>query len=349
MKIQRTLLFSALIAGCAACAALTVFAQQSANSEIPDAPQATPAALTVPNGPYVVMDTAMGRITCQFFQKQAPIAVANFIGLAEGTKDWTDPTTGKVQHHKRYYDGTIFHRVIPEFMIQGGDPTGTGMGDPGYKFDDEFDPNLNFDRAGRLAMANSGPNTNGSQFFITEQPFDSGDGHYVIFGQCDDASVEVVKAIARVPRNSDDRPLTPVVLEKVTIVREGQPMATLLTLPPPPPPPPPGAAVTPTPGAAPMPRRITISPGVAQGLLESKTVPVYPIDAKKAGVSGTVVLTAVVGKDGLIEDLQVVSGPDMLQQAALDAVKQWRYRPYLLNGQPVEVHTTINIIFTLAR
>ena len=134
--------------------------------------------------------------------------------------------------HKRYYDGTIFHRVIPEFMIQGGDPTGTGMGDPGYAFDDEFDPNLNFDRPGRLAMANSGPNTNGSQFFITEQTFDSGDEHYVIFGQCDDASVDVVKAIARVPRNSDDKPLTPVVLEKVTIFDSALPP---LAAPPPPP------------------------------------------------------------------------------------------------------------------
>ncbi|MFZ0746574.1 MAG: peptidylprolyl isomerase, partial [Terracidiphilus sp.] len=124
--------------------------------EIPDAPQATAAALTSPNGPTVVMDTSMGRITCQFFQKQAPKAVANFIELANGTKDWTDPTTKKVQHHKRLYDGTTFHRVIPEFMIQGGDPTGTGMGDPGYTFDDELDPNLNFDVAGRLAMANSG-------------------------------------------------------------------------------------------------------------------------------------------------------------------------------------------------
>ena len=171
MKLQRTLLFSALAVACAASAALTVFAQQStpASQEIPDAPQATPEAMTVPNGPYVVMDTSMGRITCQFFQRQAPNAVANFIALAEGTKDWTDPTTKKMMRHKRYYDGTIFHRVIPEFMIQGGDPTGTGMGDPGYAFDDEFDPNLNFDRPGRLAMANSGPNTNGSQFFITEQ------------------------------------------------------------------------------------------------------------------------------------------------------------------------------------
>jgi len=333
MKTQRTLLISALAASCFTCAALTVFAQQSTNSEIPDAPQATAEAMTVPNGPYVVMDTSMGRITCQFFQKQSPNAVANFIALAEGNKDWTDPTTNKVQRHKRFYDGTTFHRVIPEFMIQGGDPAGTGMGGPGYAFDDEFDPSLNFDRPGRLAMANSGPNTNGSQFFITELPFESGNGHYVIFGQCDDASVDVVKAIARVPRNADDKPLTPVVLQKVTIANEL------------PPPPPPGEASAPTPGAAP--RRISISAGVAVGLLVSKAPIVYPIDAKKAGVSGTVVLSAIIGRDGTVEDLQVVSGPEMLQQAALDSVKQWRYRPYLLNGDPVEVRTTINIIFTL--
>ena len=160
-----------------------------------------------PNGPTVVMDTSMGRITCQFFQKQAPKAVANFIGLAEGTKDWTDPATNKKQHHKPLYDGTTFHRVIPEFMIQGGDPAGTGMGDPGYTFDDEFDPNLNFDVPGRLAMANSGPNTNGSQFFITEQAYDSLNQHYTIFGQCDDPSVAVVKTIARVQRDANDKPL----------------------------------------------------------------------------------------------------------------------------------------------
>ena len=118
----------------------------------------------------------------------------------KGTKDWTDPTTKKVQHNKPLYDGTTFHRVIPEFMIQGGDPAGTGMGDPGYKFDDEFDPNLNFDRPGRLAMANSGPNTNGSQFFITEQAYDSLNQHYTLFGQCDDASVAVVKTCPRATR-----------------------------------------------------------------------------------------------------------------------------------------------------
>jgi peptidyl-prolyl cis-trans isomerase A (cyclophilin A) len=225
MKIQHSLLAFALVA-CAGFVAFVVFAQQSApaKQEIPDAPQATAEVTTVPNGPFVVMDTSMGRITCQFYQKQAPKAVANFIALAEGTKDWTDPTTKKVQHRKRYFDGTIFHRVIPEFMIQGGDPTGTGMGDPGFTFDDEFDPGLNFDRPGRLAMANSGPNTNGSQFFITEQAYDTLNQHYTLFGQCDDASVAVVKTIARVQRDSNDKPLTPVMLQKVMIVPEGQPM-----------------------------------------------------------------------------------------------------------------------------
>ena len=195
--------------------------------DLPDVPTATPAALIVPNGPSVVMDTSMGRITCQFYQKQAPLAVTNFIGLARGTKDWTDPTTKKVQHHKPLYDGTTFHRVIPEFMIQGGDPAGNGSGDPGYAFDDEFNPDLNVDRPGRLAMANSGPNTNGSQFFITEQGYDSLNQHYTLFGQCDDSSVTVVKSIARVQRDGNDKPLEPVVIEKVTIVPEGQPMPPL--------------------------------------------------------------------------------------------------------------------------
>jgi peptidyl-prolyl cis-trans isomerase A (cyclophilin A) len=218
MKLQHTLLLPAL----AAAFAVAAYAQTS--NDLPDAPAATAAALIRPNGPTVVMDTSMGRITCQFYQKQAPKAVANFIGLAEGTQEWTDPATHVKHHGKPYFNGTIFHRVIPGFMIQGGDPTGTGMGDPGYAFRDEFDPNLNFDKPGRLAMANSGPNTNGSQFFITEQAYDSLNQHYSLFGQCDDASVEVVKAIARVPRDGNDKPLTPVVLKKVTIVREGQPL-----------------------------------------------------------------------------------------------------------------------------
>jgi peptidyl-prolyl cis-trans isomerase A (cyclophilin A) len=170
------------------------------------------------------MDTTMGRITCQFFQRQAPKTVANFIALAEGTRDWTDPATSKKQHNKPLYNGTIFHRVIPEFMIQGGDPTGTGMGDPGYQFEDEFNLNLGFDQPGRLAMANSGPNTNGSQFFITEVPTEFLNGKHTIFGQCDASSLDVVKAIARVEQDSQNKPLKPVVLNKVTIVREGQPL-----------------------------------------------------------------------------------------------------------------------------
>jgi peptidyl-prolyl cis-trans isomerase A (cyclophilin A) len=177
-----------------------------------------------PNGPTVIMDTSMGRITCQFFGKQAPKAVANFVALAQGTKDWTDPQTQKKMHNKPLYDGTVFHRVIPEFMIQGGDPTGTGSGDPGYTFEDEFDPNLNFDVPGRLAMANSGPGTNGSQFFITEVATEHLNHHHTIFGQCDDASVNVVKTIARVERDPGDKPVTPVVLKKVTIIPEGQPV-----------------------------------------------------------------------------------------------------------------------------
>src|ERR1035437_5708182 len=153
MKFNYALLIPTL----AATFAVAALAQTSTKpaKEVPDSPQANGAALTVPNGPTVVMDTSMGRISCQFFQKQAPLAVANFIGLAEGTKIWIDPTTRQPQHNKPFFDGTIFHRVIPQFMIQGGDPTGTGMGGPGYAFRDETDPNLKFDRPGRLALANS--------------------------------------------------------------------------------------------------------------------------------------------------------------------------------------------------
>jgi peptidyl-prolyl cis-trans isomerase A (cyclophilin A) len=211
------------------------FAQQSSTpQDLPDGPQPAQATLAQPNGPTLVMDTSMGRITCQFFQKQAPQAVANFIGLANGTKDWVDPATSKKMHGKRYYDGTQFHRVIPEFMIQGGDPTATGTGDPGYSFNDELDPSLNFDVPGRLAMANSGPNTNGSQFFVTELPQPSLNQHYTIFGQCDEPSVNVVKTIARVQTGANDKPVVPVYLKKVTIVPEGQPV-----------PPPPAPAVAP--------------------------------------------------------------------------------------------------------
>jgi peptidyl-prolyl cis-trans isomerase A (cyclophilin A) len=171
-----------------------------------------------------VLDTSMGRITCRLFDRQAPQTVANFIGLAQGTKDWTNPATHELEHARPLYDGTTFHRVIPGFMAQGGDPIGNGMGDPGYYIPDEIDPALVFDVAGRLAMANSGPNTDGSQFFITEQPQPSLNGHYTIFGQCDQPSVLVVESITRVERDGNDRPLTPVILRRVTIVPPGQPL-----------------------------------------------------------------------------------------------------------------------------
>lgn len=195
-----------------------------ATQDLPDSPglQAPPAV--EPTGPTAVMDTSMGRITCRLFDKQAPQTVTNFVGLAEGTKDWTDPTTHEKVHGKPLYDGTLFHRVIPGFMAQGGDPMGTGMGDPGYYIPDEIDPSLMFDVPGRLAMANSGPNTDGSQFFVTEEIQPDLNGHYTIFGQCDPSSVLVVKTITRVERDGRDKPVAPVVLKKVTIVPVGQPL-----------------------------------------------------------------------------------------------------------------------------
>jgi len=191
---------------------------------LPDSPDANVAAPLLPTGPTAVFDTSMGRITCKLYAKEAPETVANFIGLATGTKDWTDPVTHKKVHGRPLYNGTTFHRVIPNFMIQGGDPLGTGEGDPGYMFADEFNPQLNFDVPGRLAMANSGPNTNGSQFFITEVPTPHLNQRHTIFGQCDDSSLLVVQSIARVETGEQDKPVTPVVLNKVTIVPQGNPL-----------------------------------------------------------------------------------------------------------------------------
>jgi peptidyl-prolyl cis-trans isomerase A (cyclophilin A) len=198
-------------------------------ADLPDAPSTAsqPKAEPTPTGPTIVIDTTMGRLTCKTFDKVAPDAVANFVGLAEGTKDWTDNATNLKQHNHRLYDGLTFHRVIPGFMIQGGDPAGDGSGDPGYLFKDEVDPALTFSVPGRLAMANSGPNTNGSQFFITEEVQPELDGKYTIFGQCDAHSVLLVASITHIARDKNDKPLTPVVMTRVTIVREGQPMPAL--------------------------------------------------------------------------------------------------------------------------
>lgn len=171
--------------------------------------------------PKAIIDTTAGKLTCTLFPDKAPIGVANFIGLATGTKDWTNPVTHKKEHGVPLYDGTIFHRVIPNFMIQGGDPAGTGMGDPGYQFKNETSSDLKFDRPGRLAYANAGPDTNGSQFFITEVPYPSLNGGYTIFGQCDDASVAIVKQIARVGRDSNDKPYNSVKINHITIENAG--------------------------------------------------------------------------------------------------------------------------------
>jgi peptidyl-prolyl cis-trans isomerase A (cyclophilin A) len=177
--------------------------------------QAKPAATSA--RPAAVIDTTAGKLTCTLFPDKAPIGVANFIGLADGTKDWTSPITHQKKHGVPLYDGTIFHRVIPNFMIQGGDPMGTGTGDPGYQFKNETSPDLKFDRPGRMAYANAGPGTNGSQFFITEIAYASLNGGYTIFGQCDEASVTLVKQIARMGRDSNDRPYKPVKINHITV------------------------------------------------------------------------------------------------------------------------------------
>src|SRR5579862_8855997 len=169
--------------------------------------------------PTATIVTSVGKINCTLFPDKAPIGVANFIGLSEGTKDWTSPVTHQKKHGVPLYDGTIFHRVIPNFMIQGGDPAGNGTGDPGFSFKNETSPDLKFDRPGRMAYANAGSDTNGSQFFITEVPYPSLNGNYTIFGQCDDASVTLVKQIARMPRNANDFPNNPVRINHIKIVK----------------------------------------------------------------------------------------------------------------------------------
>jgi peptidyl-prolyl cis-trans isomerase A (cyclophilin A) len=222
--MNRTLFSSLLLLS--AVVVQVVSAQTPTPAPLPDAPSATAqiAPPAVPTGPTVVFDTTMGRLTCKFFSKESPVAVANFIGLAEGTKPWIDPVTQEKVTGKRFYDGTTFQRVIPTFMIQGGDRVGDGSGDAGYFFDNENTPGLTFDVPGRLAMANAGANTNGTQFFITEQARPELNGNYTIFGQCDEHTVLMVATIARVDRNGNDKPLKPVVMNKVTIVRDGQPL-----------------------------------------------------------------------------------------------------------------------------
>ena len=159
----------------------------------------------------------MGDVTVALFATRASTTVGNFVGLATGETEWTDPETGEVRDDP-LYDDVIFHRVIDDFMIQGGDPTGTGRGGPGYSFDDEFHDDLRHDSAGTLSMANSGPNTNGSQFFITLDATPHLDGKHAVFGQVVDG-MDVVREIGSVPTGRNDRPREDVVLESVDVDR----------------------------------------------------------------------------------------------------------------------------------
>jgi peptidyl-prolyl cis-trans isomerase A (cyclophilin A) len=165
--------------------------------------------------------TSQGAFTAELFEKDAPKTVANFVGLAEGTKEWTDPKTHE-KVKKPFYNGLIFHRVIAGFMIQGGDPLGTGTGDPGYKFADELSSGRKLDKAGILAMANAGPNTNGSQFFITLAPTPWLNGKHTVFGEVVEG-MDVVNKIGEVKTTKPgDRPVVPVVIQSVKIERKGE-------------------------------------------------------------------------------------------------------------------------------
>lgn len=227
--------------------AIVCSGQTKTTTKAPAQKTAKTAPATPATPPTAILHTTAGDMKCELFPDKAPKTVENFIGLAMGTKDWKNPFNGQEQHNKPLYDGVIFHRVIPGFMIQGGDPIGTGTGNPGYQFEDELRPDVLFDKPGRLAMANSGPNTNGSQFFITEkeQPFldacfsdagcqrggrrvPKGTG-YTIFGQCDDATVELVKKIAqgpcggRVCDGSNSRADNPVKINHIEILNPPKP------------------------------------------------------------------------------------------------------------------------------
>ena len=173
--------------------------------------------MTRPTGTYAVFETSEGTIVCRLFEKEAPKTVANFTSLAEGTKEFRDAKSEQAAK-RPFYDALIFHRVIPGFMIQGGCPRGDGRGGPGYNFEDEFHKSLRHDKPGRLSMANSGPNTNGSQFFITVAATPWLDNRHTIFGEVVEGQ-EVAAKISQVARDSQDRPKTPVALRKVRIER----------------------------------------------------------------------------------------------------------------------------------
>jgi peptidyl-prolyl cis-trans isomerase A (cyclophilin A) len=175
------------------------------------------ADLKLKKGLYAVFHTSVGDITVKLFPKKVPKTVENFVGLAEGTKEWVKPGTS-IKTKKPLYSNTVFHRIIPNFMIQGGDPMGTGRGGPGYRFADEFHKKLRHDKPGILSMANSGPNTNGSQFFITHRATPWLDNKHAVFGEVV-KGMDIVFKMGQVKRNRSDRPLTDIVLKNIEILR----------------------------------------------------------------------------------------------------------------------------------
>ncbi len=202
MRLNRRSILIGMISVAAASASLSAYAADA------------PAAKKGP-GTYAVFNTNMGTFTAKLFDKDAPKTVANFVGLASGTKEWTDPKTGaKVK--KPFYNGLIFHRVINGFMLQGGCPLGQGIGGPGYKFADEFSPKLRHSKEGILSMANSGPGTNGSQFFVTLGPTPHLDDRHSVFGEVV-SGMDVVKKIGATPTGAQDRPIKDVVMKEVKI------------------------------------------------------------------------------------------------------------------------------------
>jgi cyclophilin family peptidyl-prolyl cis-trans isomerase len=183
-----------------------------------NAPLATPSGQE-PTGPTAVLETTAGRIACRLFTKESPIATATFLGLVDGSKDWTDPRTNTAQHHHRFYDGMAIDRVLPDFYIQFGDITGdiSGKTDIGFRFKNETAPGLTFDRSGRLAFGNGGRDTNNSELFFALNPMHALDSGYTILGQCDTPSITVLDRIARLPRDGSNLPLTPVVIRRIVI------------------------------------------------------------------------------------------------------------------------------------
>ncbi len=213
--MRKMVLMAALFAATSALAAET---KPAPKAEAKPAPKAETFMEKAAAGKplWATIETNRGNIVLELFSKDAPVTVENFVGLATGEKPWTDPKTGNKVTGKPLYDGTVFHRVIPGFMIQGGDPLGNGTGGPGYKFQDEFQSGRKFDKPCILAMANSGPNTNGSQFFVTEVPTPHLNNHHTIFGEVT-KGCELVGQITHSPRDPGDRPKSEVVVKHIAI------------------------------------------------------------------------------------------------------------------------------------